>query len=930
MNTPYSKYLVQKLKKAIPEVCKDNSEFKDAMLSAVDTYASSGDYKRLQLLLGLRDYPVDIETFLFSSDYLNRPPQEVYPAVLAELKKLNNAKGQRLYNPYVEAVLTGGIGCLSADTEFLTPTGWVTMDAYQEGMYVAEYSSDTGAVTFRPPQEYVVQPCGWFYHLKTKYGIDQALSPEHRVLFRQPKSGRLEVRSAQEVVGAHQGSAKGFHGRFLTTFKVEGRTLPDALLRVQVMVCADGTLRNEQTGQCYLNLKKPRKIERARKLLTEANIEFIEFAPNAHGYTRFGFKAPVPTKKLSSFGWSLGSASLQLIAQECLHWDGHKNTFVTTLKEEADFMSYAGSAAGYRTVQDYDARSLAPTWVVRFNPNTEVSLQGAPKTPIQKIAAEDGKKYCFTTSTGYFVARRNGRVFITGNSAKTTTALYTTAYQLYVMSCFTDPHRSFGMDSTSEITFIFQSSHGSLAQSVDYGRFREICEQSRVFTHTFPFVKHIRSELRFPSRIQVKPIDSDTGSIGQNVIGGVIDELNFMANIQNSKRSIDGGVYNQALVIYNSIARRRMSRFMSGNHMPGILCLVSSKRYPGEFTDIKLAEAKKNPNIFVYDKRVWDVKPKGTYGDARFRVFHGDMLRKARVLDASEKSEDFPAHLITEVPEEFRPTFDDDLIGAMRDIAGISTIARYPFIQNVEKISKAFSKVQGVLSHQTTNFVSPKLDFFPSRITNSSQPRWAHIDLGLTGDAAGLAIGHVRGFVKTQSQPDLHMGEAKGAEVMPHIVIDCLLRIVAPPNDEIQFYKVRDLLYLLRDNGMNIKWVTFDSYQSVDSIQLLRQRGFITGKTSMDTSDDPYHYVRGALYDGRLDMPTHDHCLTELRSLEKDMKTGKIDHPPNGTKDVSDALAGVVWGLTNRREIWNAFQIPINSRPVLKSNTIDTPLEDIR
>ena len=33
-------------------------------------------------------------------------------------------------------------------------------------------------------------------------------------------------------------------------------------------------------------------------------------------------------------------------------------------------------------------------------------------------------------------------------------------------------------------------------------------------------------------------------------------------------------------------------------------------------------------------------------------------------------------------------------------------------------------------------------------------------------------------------------------------------------------------IYKLREQGMNLKWISFDSYQSVDSRQILRQRGF--------------------------------------------------------------------------------------------------------
>ena len=38
---------------------------------------------------------------------------------------------------------------------------------------------------------------------------------------------------------------------------------------------------------------------------------------------------------------------------------------------------------------------------------------------IEEFIPEDGRQYCFRTTTGYFVARRNGKYFITGNSSKT-------------------------------------------------------------------------------------------------------------------------------------------------------------------------------------------------------------------------------------------------------------------------------------------------------------------------------------------------------------------------------------------------------------------------------------------------------------------------------------------------------------------------------
>ena len=57
-------------------------------------------------------------------------------------------------------------------------------------------------------------------------------------------------------------------------------------------------------------------------------------------------------------------------------------------------------------------------------------------------------------------------------TGKSTIALFTTAYQLYVLSCLKDPHRLFNLDPSSEIVFAFQSLNKMLAESIDYERFR--------------------------------------------------------------------------------------------------------------------------------------------------------------------------------------------------------------------------------------------------------------------------------------------------------------------------------------------------------------------------------------------------------------------------------------------------------------------------
>lgn len=504
------------------------------------------------------------------------------------------------------------------------------------------------------------------------------------------------------------------------------------------------------------------------------------------------------------------------------------------------------------------------------------------------------KEYVEINSSKYVEIVLTGAI----GTAKTTIALWSTAYQLYLVSCLHSPQKSYGLDKSSEILFIFQSITAKVAKDLDYSRFKALIQGSPYFRKHFPFDKRLESELQFPHRIIVRPVSgSDTAAIGQNVMGGVIDEINYMAVVENSKQA-DGETYDQATAVYTSIARRRKSRFMKGGHVAGLLCLVSSRKYPGQFTDKKEEEAKEDKTIYVYDKTTWEIKPEGTFTGEMFTIFVGDMTRKPKILEATEEHTYNPedAHLIRKIPVEYYNDFKKDMINSIREIAGVATLASHPFIINTEMITRAFTPVKPLFLDEVCDFVDLPLRISKAGIKNPQYPRFVHIDLSLTGDKTGLVIGHVPMF-KTIDRGDTY-------EVAPVIRVDGALAIKAPVGGEIQYHKIRALLYRLRDLGLNIQWITFDTYQSNDTRQILAQKGFMTGTQSVDTTNLPYELVKSAIYDGRLVSPYHSLLQMELARLEKDTKNNKIDHPQDFSKDVADGLAGVVYGLTMRREVW--------------------------
>jgi hypothetical protein len=383
--------------------------------------------------------------------------------------------------------------------------------------------------------------------------------------------------------------------------------------------------------------------------------------------------------------------------------------------------------------------------------------------------------------------------------------------------------------------------------------------------------------------------------------------------IVESKQAIatEDGVYDQAREIYRAITARRQSRYLvpgGTGQLPGLLCVMSSAQRPGEFTDQLIAQAKADVQrsgrtfTFVYYKRRWEVRPEKFKNAKWFNVFAGDETRRPRIMNLSETVPDLDQHLVMRVPEDFRKQFEDSLLESLRDIGGVSTQALHPFIPATERIAACFGTSHSVASRPDADFKETKLELMGDRILRPEEPRFVHADLALTGDSAGLAVGHVEKFVEVER-------DGNQVETMPLVVFDLLLEIRPPRSDEIQFWKIRDVIYALKEMGMNIQWASLDSYQSVDTIQLLRQRGYRADVVSVDTDLRPYNFLKTAIMDGRVRAPEHARAQMELRQLEWDVVHKKIDHPPGRSKDVADCMAGVVFGLTMQVAVWNRHKV---------------------
>lgn len=504
-------------------------------------------------------------------------------------------------------------------------------------------------------------------------------------------------------------------------------------------------------------------------------------------------------------------------------------------------------------------------------------------------------------------------------------------YMIYCLSCYHSPQLEFGLAPGSNIIFIMQSKKLELAKKVAFDQFGQRLQGSPYFTRFFPYNAKVKSEMRFPQNIIVLPISStDTSALGMNVFGGLIDEMNFMAKVQNSVITAHTGeaVYDQAERLYTTAVRRMKSRYSVLGRVPGKLILISSANYPDAFIEKKIKEADKQKeekgatSIFYVKYAQWETIPPDRISKERFLVEVGSDIKRSRIIRKVQEAVD-PEDVI-EVPTDYQSEFERDIDAALRDLAGIAISGKNVFIRQREKLAKAVQRHEELyeqqqlfnvdsidLSRYNQNLAELINREYLGKIMDPNYSYTAHVDMSLTSDSCGLAFGHVLGYTKIGKV--MNWDEAKQHYVeeapreYPVIAIDGVIEIVPPAGDEIDLALVGQLVTTVA-KVLNVRYCTADTFQSATVLQHVRKQKNVrgvrikSGFLSVDTSLAPYAIVKQAIRDERWLVPNVQKMLKELREVELDVKRKKIDHPLNGSKDLSDVVTGVTYLLSLRKK----------------------------
>lgn len=489
---------------------------------------------------------------------------------------------------------------------------------------------------------------------------------------------------------------------------------------------------------------------------------------------------------------------------------------------------------------------------------------------------------------------------------------------IYELSCLRSPQAHYGMAYDSNIVLMNLSITKTHAARVLYSTLREMIDGSPYFQEVFPRYMGLQSSLVWPQKHLsfVPGSSSELSPLGENLLGGVIEEANFFPIVIGSRRiqNPDEKEFDAAKHLRDAIWRRMKSRYQVYGRVPGMLILNSSAKYPDDYLE-NLARQSDPEETTIIEHAEWDTKPKGRYSGEKMYVFIGDSQVLPKIVEKEDELEEYRARgEVMEVPVEYKGDFEKDILGAIRDIAGKNIRAIDRFISDDARIDHMFQLGKdlpkpyhnrfdhGVFCNELDTAIHPMNllrmeerflgkekvteDRIPVLQYHPEAPRFIHIDLSSTGDATGFCIGHV-GEIKEIERRSAQEGDTVEVvqESVPVIYVDALLRILPPEGGEIEFEAIRDLIHRFHyEAGMRYSKITFDQYQSKHAQQLLRKKfgEDVVKPLSVDRTNDAYLALKETIYEKRLYCPFSPPLSVELRQLQISPRTGKVDHVAKG------------------------------------------------
>ena len=511
---------------------------------------------------------------------------------------------------------------------------------------------------------------------------------------------------------------------------------------------------------------------------------------------------------------------------------------------------------------------------------------------------------------------------------KSEIAITVMAYLMYRVMCLKNPLEYYGLKPTEKIAFSFMNITETLAYDIGVSKFQNTIQMSPWFMERGTLTGKKDIIWNPPSYINIIIGSQPRHVIGQATFGSFFDEISFIPNQDIEKQKA------RAIDMVDTALGGMKTRFTRNGKNPGIIILASSKRSEKSFLEehMKKKAVSEGDNTIIVDEAVWDIKPEGTYSKKKFYVAVGNRFLTSEVITEENANLDKyrdRGYRIIEVPIDLRPDFIDDIDRALCDFAGISSSQLSTYISGVRLSECKTDKyqnpsVQDIIEvGNAPNDTAQYWNFFDlSKVSNEMKlkPLYVHLDMSVSGDKTGIAGTWIKGKKPTQE------GQPVSKDLFYQLAFN--VSVKAPKGYQVSFEKNRQFIRWLRDNGFRVKLVSCDTYQSYDLLQQLQAEKFNTEIVSVDRVNSekicvPYQHLKNVIYENRIMIYNKCNLLTEeLVSLERNINTGKVDHPENGSKDSADAVCASVYTASQHAEEY-AFEYGEDLDTILDVNEED-------
>ena len=459
-------------------------------------------------------------------------------------------------------------------------------------------------------------------------------------------------------------------------------------------------------------------------------------------------------------------------------------------------------------------------------------------------------------------------------SGKDYTSTIVCAYIVYLLLCLKDPAKYYGKPSGDTIDILNIAVNADQARNVFFANFKKRITGCQWFEDKY---EATQNGIIFDKSIRVFSGHSEREAFeGLNLFVAVLDEISAFAlesTSGNSQAKTADAVYK----MYRASVDSRFPDY-------GKVLLLSFPRFKDDYIQQRYnaAVAEKEVVIRSATLKIDPDLPDGTEGNEFEIQWEEDHITKytyPHLFALRRPTWEVNPTVRIDSPAMVR-AFKEDLGDALGRFACMPSNLSDGFFKNKEAIANTFVTQNGV--DEDGVFLEK---FQPRKDTKY----FIHVDLAQKHDHCAVALAHVEKWVNVKIGSEY-------SEIHPFVVVDAVRWWTPSKTKSVDFADVRDYIIALRRRGFDIKLVTFDRWNSHDTMNILeREHGVNTDTLSVDKKH--YDDFLSVMYDGRLVGPNIQLLTEELGELRQLIRGTKvvIDHPRKGTKDLADAVCGAIY-----------------------------------